>query len=172
LKVAVLSTPANVEFAQQFVDRLPTDSDITHYFKRGRLCQKRHKGWEQERHKVLDRLTLFKDIRAERFDHFILVEWPHARTKVLPYYALLAFFSKAARKSMVLQDGTYIPITAELFIHLVRELIIIPIKFAAILPLLLLNFVILTSIAIGVDLICLVRSKSFTGSPQNSSDGS
>jgi hypothetical protein len=169
LKVAILSTPANIEFAQQFVDQSPTDHDITHYFKRGKLCQKRHIGGKQS---LLNRLALLKDLRAEHFDHFILVEWPHARTKVLPYYALLAFLSKARRKSMLLQDGNTVPITDEIVVRLVGELMFVAIKFAVIFPLLLMNLIILIAVAIGVDLVCWPRSKSVTALAKNSVDSS
>ena len=108
----------------------------------------------------LSRLTVLKDIRAESFDHFILVELPHGRSKVLPYYALLAVLSRAPRKSLLLQDGNFVPITAKIFIHLARELILFPMKFLAMLPLLVVNLMILLSVAIGVDLFESIRSRA------------
>ena len=102
---------------------------------------------------------MLKDIRAERFDHFILVELSHGRSKVLPYYALLAVLSRAPRKSVLLQDGKFVPITAKIFIQLARELILFSVKFFAMLPLLVVNLMILLCVAIGVDLFESIRSR-------------
>jgi hypothetical protein len=160
LKVAILSTPANIEIAQRYIDQSKSVLGLTHYFKRGRLCRKWKNGKEESNCNTLTRLTVLKDIRAESFDHFILVELPHGRSKVLPYYALLAVLSKARRKSVLLQDGECVPITAEILIRLARELLFFPVKFFAIFPLLLVNLVILLSIAIGVDMFESIRSRA------------
>lgn len=113
---------------------------------------------------------MLKDIRAESFDHFILVELPHGRSKVLPYYALLAVLSRAPRKSVLLQDGNFVPITAEIFIHLTRELILFPMKFLAMLPLLVVNLLILLGVAIGVDLFQSIRSRAGASSRRTTVD--
>jgi hypothetical protein len=170
LKVAILSTPANIEIAQRYIDQSKNVLGLTHYFKRGRLCRKWKNGKEKSNCNTLTRLTVIKDIRAESFDHFILVELPHGGGKVLPYYALLAALSRAPRKSLLLQDGNFVPITAEIFIHLARELILFPIKFLAMFPLLVVNLMILVSIAIGVDLFESIRSRTGAISRRNTVD--
>ena len=170
MKVAILSTPVNIEIAQRFIDQSKDGLDLTHYFKRGKLCQKWNNGKEEANRNILSRLTVLKDIRAESFDHFILVELPHGRSKVLPYYALLAVLSRAPRKSLLLQDGNFVPITAKIFIHLARELILFPMKFLAMLPLLVVNLMILLSVAIGVDLFESIRSRAGASSRRTTVD--
>jgi hypothetical protein len=113
---------------------------------------------------------VLKDIRAESFDHFILVELPPGRSKVLPYYALLAVLSKAPQKSILMQDGECVPITAEIFIRLACELLFFPVKFFATFPLLLVNLMILLSLAIGVDLFESIRSMTRASSRRNAVD--
>ena len=170
MKVAILSTPANIEIAQGYIDQSNNAPGLTHYFKRGRRCRKWENGNEESNCNTLTRLTVLKDIRAECFDHFILVELPHGRSKVLPYYALLAALSKAPRKSVLLQDGTCVPMTVEIFIRLVHELIFFPMKFLALFPLLLVNLMILLSVAIGVDLFESIRSRAWASSKRNTAE--
>ena len=167
MKVAILSTPANIEIAQRYIDQSNNVLGLTHYFKRGRRCRKWKNGKEESNCNTLTRLTVLTDIRAESFDHFILVELPHGRSKVLPYYALLAVLSRAQRKSLLLQDGNFAPITVEIFIRLARELIFFPMKFLALFPLLLVNLMVLLSVGIGVDLFESIRSRTWASSRRN-----
>ena len=157
LKVALVSTPANFEIAQRLIAGNHYGPTVTHYCKRGGVCQKRT---GQSGGKVsLRRLAMIKDIRSERFERIVVVELPHGRTKVLPFYALVAILSKAPGKFVVGEDGRHSPITVRRVGELVISYTGMFLLYLSLVPLLVANFVLLLAGSLLVDALLAVRSK-------------
>lgn len=159
LKVALVSTPGNLAIAQRLIDGNHYGPTVTHYFKRGGICQKRT-GQSSSGGKVsLRRLAMIKDIRSERFEQIVVVELPHGRTKVLPFYALVAILSKAPGKFVVYEDGRHSPITARWVGELIISYTGMFLLYFSLVPLLVTNFVLLLAGSLVVDALLALKWK-------------
>lgn len=167
LKVALVSTPANFDIAQRVIDGALHSSTITHYFKRGGVCQKRNSLGTGAHHVTLSRLAMIKDIRAERFEQVFVVEFPHGRTNVLPFYALVAILSKAPGKFVVGEDGRHTPITVPSVVKLIVAYSGMFLRYIALVPLLLANFVLLIAGSVVVDAILSMKSRPRNAASNN-----
>lgn len=167
LKVALVSTPANFEIAQRLMDGNRYGPTVTHYFKRGGVCQKRTSESSRGGHVLLSRLAMLKDIRAERFEQIVVVELPHGRTNVLPFYALVAVLSKAQGKFVVGEDGQHSPITVRSVIELIFSYSGMFLLYLFLVPFLVANFVLLLAGSLVVDALLALRSRTRNAVPND-----
>jgi hypothetical protein len=167
LRIALVSTPGNFEIAQRVIDGSVDPSTITHYIKRGGVCQKRNFQGAPDHHVTLSRLAMIKDIRAERFEQVCVVELPYGRTNVLPFYALIAILSKAPGKFVVFEDGRRTLITVQSVIRLTIAYSGMFLRYCALVPLLLANFALLIAGSVVVDAILSMKSRSRIAASNN-----
>ena len=159
MKIALVSTPANLEIAQRVIDGSSDLSTLTHYFKRGEICQKR-KFQDAFTHRVaLRRLAMIKDIRTEHFERIYVAEFPHGRTNVLPFYALVALLSRAPGKFVVGADGRHTAITAQSIARLLISYASMFLLYLALVPLLIANFMLLIAGSVVVDGILWMKPR-------------
>jgi len=159
LKIALVSTPGNFEIAQRVIVGSLHGSTITHYFKRGGVCQKRDSQGAFADRVTLSRLAMIKDIRAERFEQVFVVELPHGRTNVLPFYALVALLSRAPGKFVVGADGRHTAITAQSIARLLISYASMFLLYLALVPLLIANFMLLIAGSVVVDGILWMKPR-------------
>jgi hypothetical protein len=159
LRTALVSTPGNFEIAQRLIDRSLHGLTITHYFKRGGVCQKRISQDAPAHQVTLGRLAMIKDIRAERFEQVFVVEFPLGRTNVLPFYALVAILSKAPGRFVVGEDGRLTPITVQSVVKLMITYSGMILRYSALVPLLIANFTLLIAGSVVVDAILSMKSR-------------
>lgn len=157
MKIALVSTPANLEIAQRVIEGSCHGSTITHYFKRGGVCHKSESQAVFTPNVRLSRWAMIKDIRAERFAQVHVVEFPHGRTNVLPFYALVAILSKAPGKFVIGADGRKTPITAQGLAKLIMSYSGMFLLYIALVPLLLANFALLIAGSVVVDAMLLMK---------------
>jgi hypothetical protein len=139
------------------MEHCPKTLDVTLYFKRGNVCQKESDGIDKTFYNHF-KMELIKDIRMERFDHFMLIELPQTLIKLLPYYVLVALWSHAAQKSVLLEDGSCIPMTPKFLIHITSKLVTCFLKLVVVLPLVIVNLGVLIFLSVIVDLLILLGS--------------
>src|SRR6266545_1044567 len=171
MKVAIVSTAANFDVAQRMIDGLLHSSTITHYFKRGAVCQKRNSQSTHASHVTLSRFAMIKDIQAERFDQFFVVELPHGRTNVLPFYALVAILSKAPEKFIMCEDGHYTAVTIQSVVKLIIAYSVMFLRYISVVPLLIANVALLIAGSVVVDVILSVMARPKEDSSNNAGRG-
>lgn len=158
MKAALLATPLNIDIARAFLAKAGNAEEYTVYFKRGNVCQKRHK--ESQKLIYNDyKIAIIRDIKAEDFDHFILVELPHGYIKLLPYYVLVALLSRSPKKLVLHGDGTVSTMTYRFLIKLAFKMMGFLFKLLLLLPLAIINLFLVLVMSSLVDLGVLLESK-------------
>lgn len=165
MKVALVSTPGSFDIAHRVTNGALPGATITHYFKRGRICQKRtpQSSNAEGSHVTLGRMAMLRDIRDERFDEILVVELPHGRANMLPFYALVAILSKAPGKYVVDADGGRTTITVASVARLIVTYSAMFLCYLLLVPLAIMNLGFLLAGALVVDGIVALRSKPRNG---------
>ena len=106
---------------------------------------------------------MLRDIRDERFDEILVVELPHGRANMLPFYALVAILSKAPGKYVVDADGGRTTITVASVARLIVTYSAMFLCYLLLVPLAIMNLGFLLAGALVVDGIVALRSKLRNG---------
>jgi len=158
LKTAILASPVNIDIARQFMKGSDESEQFTLYYKRGDTYFKQGKDFERKIYNY-QKIEMIKDIRREEYKHIILVELPGTNIKLLPYFVILVLFSKAEKISVLLQNGTRVPLTFCLLGRSALHIAVNVIRFFVILPMMVVNLALVIVFSSIVDLIVLIKSK-------------